>query len=813
MPVEPLPPHALRRDPTPLLPPFENTDEITAAPGVIGQDRALAAIGFSAGMQHNSYNMFVMGPPGAGRHTVLEHYLAEKAKTAPTPPDWVYVHNFKTPHRPNAMELPTGRGVELKRRMESLIEELNSSVPAIFESDEYRTRRNAIQTEFDQRHETVFEALRKKAVEKDIVMMQTPQGFAFAPVREGEVMRPEVFQQLTEEERKAIQDTIEELQKELQAILEKLPRWDKERRDGIRKINREVANYAVTHALDDVRSAFADHAECNQFLDEVQEHLIDTIDIFIQPEEQAGGARSPIPIPDGAAMRAEILRRYAVNVIVDNSETSGAPVITEDNPLMQHLIGRVEYRAQFGTLITDFSLIKAGSVHKANGGYLIIDVVKLLSQPFAWDTLKRALRGEEVRIESPAEALGMMTTVSLEPEPIPLKLRVVLIGERQHYYLLNQYDPDFANLFKVVADFNETLVWNEENMARYTTLVASIAREHGLRPLTREAVALVIEQSARLADDAERLSLLISHVTDLLREADYWAGQNDHHVLDANDIRTAIDAAENRVDRIRERALESITRDIMLIDSDGETVGQINGLSVSDLGNFRFGRPTRITARIGLGSGKVIDIEREVELGGPLHSKGVLILSGYLSAMFGQQMPLSLSASLVFEQSYGGVDGDSASSAELYVLLSAIAELPIKQYFAVTGSVNQHGEVQAIGGVNEKIEGFFDVCNSRGLTGEQGVLIPQSNTKHLVLRPDVVKAVADGRFHIYPIETIDQGIELLTGMPTGERGADGAFPEGTVFRKVADRLRAMAESRQKFGQQRGTGNANDERAS
>jgi predicted ATP-dependent protease len=414
-----------------------------------------------------------------------------------------------------------------------------------------------------------------------------------------------------------------------------------------------------------------------------------------------------------------------------------------------------------------------------------------------------------VRIEAPGEALGMFTTVSLEPEPIPLDLRVILIGERQHFYLLNQYDPDFANLFKVVADFNESLVWNEDNMARYAMLIAAIAREHDLRPLTRDAVGLVIEQSARLADDAERLSLQISSVTDLLREADYWARQNGHDTLDAGDIRKAIESAENRVDRIRERAQEAITRDIMLIDSDGTKIGQINGLAVSDLGNFRFGRPTRITARIGLGSGKVVDIEREVELGGPLHSKGVLILSGYLSAMFGQEMPLSLSASLVFEQSYGGVDGDSASSTELYALLSAIAEVPIKQSLAVTGSVNQYGEVQAIGGVNEKIEGFYDVCNSRGLTGDQGVLIPRSNTKHLVLRPDVVQAVADGRFYVYPVARIDEGIELLTGMPAGIRGADGAFPEGTVFRKVADRLRAMAETRQKFGQQRNSGNATD----
>ncbi|MEM9685040.1 MAG: ATP-binding protein, partial [Pseudomonadota bacterium] len=547
------------------MPTFTNTNEIPGATGVIGQERALAAMAFSAGMSHNNYNMFVMGPAGAGRHTVLRQYLEERAKSAPTPPDWVYVHNFQTPHQPKALQLPTGRGVELRRRMESLTEELNSSVPAIFESDEYQTRRNAIQTDFDQRHESVFEELRQKASEKNIVMMQTPQGFAFAPVRDGEVMRPEVFQQLEEEERKTIQEAVDELQAELKTILEKMPRWDKERRDAIRALNREVANYAVSHSLDDVRNAFADHPGCTQYLDDVQTHLIDNVDVFVQPTETPQNPLMAAAGPDPAALRRQTLGRYAVNVIVDNSATSGAPVVNEDNPLLPHLIGRVEQRAQFGTLVTDFSLIKAGSIHKANGGYLIVDVAKLLMQPFAWDTLKRTLRNECVKIEAPGEAMGLISTVSLEPEPIPLKLRVILIGERQHYYMLKQLDPDYSDLFKVVADFNETLVWNEENMASYTSLIAYIGRQHELRPLTREAVALVIQQSARIADDAERMSLLVSDVTDLLREADYWAGQNGHETLDQDDILKAIHAAENRVDRIRDLALESITRDIMLI--------------------------------------------------------------------------------------------------------------------------------------------------------------------------------------------------------------------------------------------------------
>ncbi len=797
----PLSPDALHRSSEPLLPPFKNTDDIAETEEVLGQDRALAAIDLSAGMRHSGYNLFVMGPPGSGRHSVVRKLLAEKAATEIAPPDWVYVHNFKTPHQPIALELPAGRGLVLRQRMEGLIEELNGSIPSIFESDEYRTRRNAIQSQFEQRHEAVFDALRRKAVERDIVLMQTPNGFAFAPVREGEVMRPEVFQQLSDAERHEIQEKIDALQKELQGIIEQFPRWDKERREAIRKIDDEVMMSAVSHAMQETREAFQDLADCVRFLDEVQADLIENAAMFLAPTEMPQIPGLPFPVADGTNRRRETFRRYSVNVVVDNSNGTGAPVIIEDNPSLPRLIGRTENIAQFGALVTDFTLLKPGSLHRANGGYLILDVVKVLTQPFAWETLKRALRSGEIRIESPGEALGLVSTVSLDPQPIPLRVRVALIGERRHYYLLGQFDPDFADLFKVVADFSESVLWDGDNMARYVSLIASMVRRQGLRTFSRDAVALVIEHGARLTEDSEKLSLLVEKIADLARESDYWAGKNGRSSVNAGDVRQAIDAEIHRADRIRERAFESIARDIMLIDTDGEKVGQINGLSVIDLGNFRFGRPTRITARIGLGTGKVLDIEREVELGGPLHSKGVMILAGYLLATFGADAPLSLSASLVFEQSYGGVDGDSASSTELYALLSAISGVPLRQSLAVTGSVNQHGEVQAIGGVNEKIEGFFDICASRGLTGDQGVLIPNANTKHLMLKPEVVDAVKAGRFNIYPVSRIDQGIELLSGRPAGERDAHGQYPENSLFRKVSDRLREMAEVRRKFGQQ------------
>jgi len=777
---------------------------------VLGQERALTAIRLSAGMTHAGYNMFVMGPPGSGRHPIVQRLLRERAAGAEPPADWVYVHNFTTPHQPDAIRLPTGRGCDFRSKMAALLEELQSSIPAVFESDEYRARRNVIQSNFEQQHEGAFETLRATAQKNDIVMIQTPHGFAFAPVRDGEVMRPDVFQQLPEAERKKIEDTIEALQKELQSIIEQLPKWDKERRGSIRQLNSEVANFAVSHAMEEVRAAFADQDECVAYLDAVQRDLIDNVEIFLAPDEDGSQRGLPFMVPNGAAARNEALRRYTVNVIVDNSRTEGAPVIVENNPTLPRLIGRVEHIAQLGALVTDFTLIKSGSLHAANGGYLILDALKVLSQPFAWETLKRVLRAREIRIESPYEMAGLATTISLDPQPIPLDVKVVLVGERQHYYLLSQYDPDFSDLFKVVADFSEVVPWDKANVEQYVSLIGTIVRRHSLRHLSRDAVARVLEQSARFADDSERLSLLVEPISDLLRESDYWSRENGNDVIECDDVETAIEAQIHRADRIRERSFEAITRDIMLIDTDGEKIGQINGLSVLDLGHFRFGKPTRITARIGLGSGKVLDIEREVDLGGPLHSKGVLILAGYLNAVFGMEFPLSLSASLVFEQSYGGVDGDSASSTELYALLSAISGIPIRQYLAVTGSVNQYGEVQAIGGVNEKIEGFFDICRSRGLTGRQGVLIPHSNTKHLMLRPDVVEAVRAGQFAIYPVQRIEEGIELLTGMAAGERDESGSYPDGSVYRQVADRLTALAEARRRFAPSLGRGASNND---
>src|SRR5690606_19650713 len=552
--------------------------------------------------------------------------------------------------------------------------------------------------------------------------------------------------------------------------------------------------------------------EVLRYLDAVRADMVDSGDDFVRAVTGEGappGLPFAMPVMQPGGWGEALLSRYRVNLLVDRSDGAGAPIVYEDHPTHQNLVGRIEHRPHFGALVTDFTLITAGALHRATGGHLILDVRRLLSQPFAWEELKRTLRAGEIRIESLGQSLSLISTVSLEPEPIPLDVKVVLLGEPWIYYLLSMLDPEFSELFKVQADFDDRMVRDERTTPEYARLIATLAREARLRPFDRGAVARVMDRAARLAEDAERLSTHLSDIADLLREADYWAGEQGRAVVTADDVQQAIDAAIRRADRLRERALEAIGRGIVLIDTKGAVAGQINGLAVSMFGGF--GRPSRLTARVSLGRGEVVDIEREVALGGPIHSKGVLILQGFLADRYAQERPLSLKASLVFEQSYGGVDGDSASSAELYALLSALADVPIKQGLAVTGSVNQRGQVQAIGGVNEKIEGHFDVCRARGLTGEEGVLIPASNVKHLMLRHDVVEAAREGKFKIYAIETIDQGIEILTGMPAGERDAEGRYPEDSINGRVERRLAGFAEAARRFAQL-GRGEGERERA-
>jgi len=805
MATKPLPAHQLRQRCDPSQFDFETTDELDDLSEIVGQERAVDAILFGIGIRREGYNLFALGPSGTGKRTTIGQFLDRQAATEPTPSDWCYVNNFEQPHKPRKLRLPPGQGVALRKDMEQLMGELRAAIPAAFEGEDYRTRRQEVEEEFKERQEKTFSAVQQQAQERSIALIRTPTGLALAPLREGEVISPDEFQKLPEEERRRFEEDISELQEQLQDVLHQVRRWEREAREKVRELDRQVAMFAVCHWIDELREKYADLPDGVDYLNAVQRDVVENVDEFRKlrgAEESSQIAGMPLPPPLAGP---PLFRRYQVNVLVDHSESEGAPVIFEEYPTYNNLIGRIEHIAQMGALVTDFNLIKPGALHRTNGGYLILDAHQLLLQPYAWDGLKRALRAREVRIEPLGQALSLVSTISLEPEPIPLDVKVILVGERLLYYLLYQHDPDFSELFKVEVDFNEEMERSPENNLLYAHLIGMKARQEKLRPFDRGAVARIIERSARIAGDAEKLSAHMLSVADLLREADYWAEAAGNPVVTAADVQRAIDAQIRRADRARERVQERIQRGTILIDTTGERVGQVNGLSVIGLGNFAFGQPNRITARVRLGKGEVIDIEREVELGGPIHSKGVLILASFLGARYANERPLFLSASLVFEQSYGGIEGDSASMAELCALLSALAEVPIKQSRALTGSVNQHGEAQPIGGVNEKIEGFFDVCKVRGLTGEQGVIIPASNVQHLMLRQDVVEAAEAGLFHVYPVQTVDQALELLTGVPAGERDAEGNFPEGSVNQRVEARLVELAEKQRDFAAPTGPG--------
>ena len=800
----------LRRSVDPASLGFKTTEELHPITGLIGQDRALKAIQFGANIKSHDFNIFVLGPPGSGKTTAVKAHLGPKAAEAPTPADWVYVYNFENPNRPRALKLPHGRARELARGMVAMLDELRSVLPALFEGEDYQVRRRAIDEQFRSGQEEALESLNRKAQGQNIAILRTPTGFTMAPMHEGKVVKPEVFNALPEAMRKDVESKIEALQKELESILERMPKADKKRRAELSELNEEVAKHAVDAALDELIAAFADVAQVSDYLAAAGRDLTRNVALFLVSgeEEQNAIVRQPVDTARDARFR-----RYLVNVMVSNGASTGAgaqagaPVVEELNPTYGNLIGRIEHIAQMGTLVTDFLLTKPGSLHAANGGYLLIDARKLLLSPFAWEALKRALKAQAIHIEQPSEATGfsLISTQSLDPDPIPLDVRVVLFGDRELYYMLAAYDPDFAGLFKVQADFDDTIARSAENDNAYSRVIASIIKEHGLKPFDAAAVARIIDEGARLADDREKLSIEIGRIADIVREADYWSSQAKRKMTTKQDVARAIEEQIQRADRLRDRAQETIARGLVLVDTEGARVGQINGLSVLQLGNFSFGRPSRITARVRVGAGRVMDIEREAKLGGPLHSKGVMILWGFLAGRYALDVPLALAATLVFEQSYGGVDGDSASSAELYALLSALSEQPIRQSLAVTGSVNQHGEVQAIGGVNEKIEGFFDVCRARGLNEQQGVLIPKSNVQHLMLREDVVEAVRHGQFAIYPVGTIDEGIEILTGVKAGERGPEGRFPGGTINRLVEDKVRSFAERARGYAKAPGVG--------
>lgn len=803
-----LTPAQLRRRIDPATLGFETTETLEVVQGLIGQDRAMQAIRLAARIGHRSFNLFVVGPPGTGRHSAVQMVLAREAADRPVPCDWAYVNNFEDEQKPRALKLPSGEAQRLKAEMEDLVDDLGAEIPALFEADDYQARRKALEAEFAEAGSARMQEFAARAKAEDVGIVNTPSGFLVAAIRDGEVIEKEAFDKLSPDEQARIEEKIARFQKELNTIIEGAPALVRAHRQQVIALHASMAEQAVQARINEARASFAGIDSVQHYLDEVAQDMIRNAELFL--EAHAQGRDGPFPAGIRKIHRLPQFGRYVINVMVSHPEggTAGAPLETEELPTLNRLVGRIENIAHMGALMTNFTLIRPGALHRANGGFLVLDARRVLAEPFAWEALKRSLQHRTIAITSMAERLSLVQTLSLEPDPIPLDLRVVLVGDRMLYALLVMLDPDFSELFKLQADFEEDFALTPENTALFARLLASFIRREGLRPLTAAAVARLLEEALRRAEDSEKLSLHLGALADILREAEHYACTRQDCAdaaapVSVDDIELALAEAERRSARIRDRMQEAITRGTILIDTDGAVTGQINGLSVAQIGDFRFGRPTRITARVRMGAGKLVDIEREVELGGPLHSKGVLILSGYLSANYALDMPFSLQASLVFEQSYGGVDGDSASSTELYALLSALSDLPIRQGLAVTGSVNQAGQVQAIGGVNEKIEGFFDICAARGLTGAQGVLIPASNVPHLMLRADVVAAVEAGQFHVLPVSTIDEGIAILTGVDAGVRGADGAYPEGSVNARVEARLASFALARQQFGRSLG----------
>jgi predicted ATP-dependent protease len=712
--LKPLSPDQLVRHWDPAALPFETTAELPDVAEYFGQTRAVEAVSFGLGMHREGFNLYVMGPPGIGKQSLVRHCLAAEVAARPAPADWCYVMNFADARKPRALALPAGRAVRLQRAMAAFVDELRTAIPAIFESDEYRARRAQIGRTHTEREQA-----------------------------------------------------------------------------SLRALNREFTRYAASPLVEEVKAGFRDLPQVIAYLDEVGADVVENADLFLK----TGPAG---PLPGLAADPGAAMRRYRVNVMVDHGASQGPPVVFPDPCGLADLVGRVEHVAQLGALVTDFTLIRAGAVHRANGGYLLLDAFKVLTQPYAWEALKRCLRSGEIRIDPP-EGSGPVSIVSIEPEPVPLEAKVVLFGDRLLYYLLHEYDPDFRELFKVQVDFSDRLPWGPEGADFYARVTATVCRRDGLLPFDRGAVARIVDHGARAGEDSEKLSAHMQDLADLLREADYWARAAGKTVTDRAEVERAIAARVRRADRLRDEVHDAILRNVLCIDSTGARVGQVNGLSVLRLGDFEFAEPTRITATVRLGEGDVVDIQREVDMGGALHAKGVMILASFLGARFAKTAPLSLAASLVFEQTYEPVEGDSASLAELCALLSALAEVPVRQSFAVTGSVDQHGHVQAIGAVNEKIEGFFDLCAKRGLTAEQGVLIPASNVTHLMLREDVVDAVRAGRFAVYAVATVDEAIELLTGLPAGAPDARGVMAEDGINSRVQMRLHEFSLIRREYG--------------
>jgi len=769
---------------------FETTESLPEPDQPFGQARAIDAIALGLDIAGPGYNLFVLGRPGSGRHEVVRHLVLAHARQRPAPVDWCYLYNFADPNKPRALSLPAGEGGRLRTQMQAFAEEVGKAIEVAFESQEYRSRIEAIEKNYKQRESDALQALVHRGAAQGVAVLRTPQGFAFAPTKDGEPMTEEQLEALSQEERERISHTVEEMRTPLLDLMHQLPRMRREMQTRIREATRDTMGYAAGHLIEELKEQFVAHASVLAFLDEV---LKDILEAGQQLREQ----RTEDEEPTGFTGSLSLIR-YQVNLFVGHQPDAHVPVLECDNPTYANLVGRIDHLPHMGTLLTNFTLIKAGSLQRANGGYLLLDALEVLAQPYAWDGLKRALRSGQAVIESLPQALGWVSTVALEPEPVPLALKIILFGERRHYYLLQALDPEFDELFKIAADFEDEVPRDAQQTQRYAALVGSLARAAKLRPLHRDAVTRLVEHAARQAGDAGKLSTATRGLEELLHEANLVAARAGRDLIARDDVTRALAARIQRADRLRDRLHDAVLSDTLVIATSDAQTAQVNGLAVHELGEFRFGHPVRITATARLGDGDLVDIERESALGQPIHSKGVLILASFLRSRYARDLPFALSASLVFEQSYGPVEGDSASLAELCALLSALCGLPLRQSLAVTGSIDQAGAVQAIGGVNEKIEGFFDVCRARGLTGEQGVLIPRANIRHLMLREDVVDAAAQGLFHVHAVGHADEAMALLTGQAAGEHDAAGRVAQGTVNQLVAARLAQMSRDRQAY---------------
>ncbi len=772
---------------------FTTTAELEERMSALGQDRAISAVELGINIKSKGYNLFCLGPEGTGKASLVKRILEEEAKKRPTPKDWAYVYNFEEPHKPHSISFPAGQATEFAKDIDNLIDDFSVAIPAVVESDEYKAAVSIIQEKYKHKKDEYLRLLQKKAKGKSVSLLHMQVGLVVAPMKNGEVLSPEAFDELPEEEKKELLNDLNLMQEEIEKAAKDLPEWEEKQRKEHNVLREKFIKMAVKNPVDSLRQKYKGNKDVNEFLKNIQNHIIDNIDEFLPTDNNtvapANGEEDALTslLTKMNKQEEDKFAKFKVNVIIKNEPDSGAPIIHLDHPTQGNLVGRVERIQQYGALLTDFTLIKSGALHKANGGFLLIDARKLLLQPYAWDSLKRALASKSVKIETPGDETSF-TTISLDPEPIPLDVKIILLGDEDLYDLLSERDPDFSDYFKVEADFGTIMDRTEENEVEYAKLIGSLSNKKKLRTLNRQAVARIIEYSSRLADDSKKLTAHIASIGDLLREADYWARESNSKQIGKKHIDQAISAQIYRSDRVKQAMLEQIDDGTILMDTTGSKVGQINGLVVYNFSRFSFGKPARITVQARIGTGEFINIERETNMSGPIHTKGVLILQSLISNRFAKYSPLSLSASIVFEQSYGGVDGDSASSTEYYCLLSAIANLPIKQNIAVTGSINQFGDIQPIGGVNEKIEGFFDVCQHRGLTGDQGVIIPRTNVCNLMLREDVVAAVRDGKFHIYAIDNVDDGIEILTGIKAGKVNEKGEFPKGSVNYMVKQSL-------------------------